>query len=62
MPLILAYPIMFYAISDNMFKGEVCNFYQLAMGEESARDECILNYADKEDYYIEKAGFRYVAF
>jgi len=27
MPLILASPIMYYLYSDNMFKGEVCNFY-----------------------------------
>jgi len=60
-PLILASPTMFWIFKESMFKGEVCKFYELANSQNDQQD-CLANYADNSEYYIEKAGFRYPAF
>ena len=54
---------MFFAFKNDMLKGEICKFYELSTsGEESAQMECVKNYDDNKDFYIEAAGTRYEAF
>ena len=42
-----------------MFKGEVCKFYELAGNEQK---DCLDDYDNNEDKYIDGSGFRYTAF
>lgn len=57
-PLIMASPIMFLIFSQDMLKGEVCKFVELAGG---VQNDCLSDYENNPAFYQETAGFRYTA-
>lgn len=55
-PLVLSTPCMFLIYGESMFSGQVCKFYELAG---NSQEDCLANYANNPQTYIEGSGFRY---
>ena len=64
LPLAIASPIMFLFFTQEMMKGEVCKFYELAQttDADTRQADCLANYDSDPSKYIEGSGFRYPAF